>query len=393
MPNSAIVLVIDRLGAGYLGPYGCTWLETPALNQLASQSLLVETCLAESPDLQRAYDKLWGGTPSHLPTALTTAGLHTALLTDEAAVAEHPYAAPLHERNVLTPGAAVEATSVEETSLAALFAAAAEWLQGAREPFLLWIHAQGMQGAWDAPWDMRGALADEEDPPPPRFVAPPTERHTAEIDPDHRLGLAQAYAAQVQVLDECLGRFLAAMPTKSVADQPLFILTAPRGYPLGEHGCVGSADEALYAELIQVPLLLRLPDRVGAAARTQQIFQLGDVASTVRAWCLGTGISDLLTVAHSGAALGREVGVSSSRGQRALRTPAWFLREDLRGSEPVRELFVKPDDRFEVNEIASRGGEIVEQMLAQLAAAETQAATGERLTLLPEMESLRNLWR
>jgi hypothetical protein len=32
-------------------------------------------------------------------------------------------------------------------------------------------------------------------------------------------------------------------------------------------------------------------------------------------------------------------------------------------------------------------------MLVQLAAAEQQAAAGERLTLLPEMDVLRNLWR
>ena len=41
----AVVLVIDRLGAGYLGPFGNTWIDTPCFNQLASQSLLVRSSM------------------------------------------------------------------------------------------------------------------------------------------------------------------------------------------------------------------------------------------------------------------------------------------------------------------------------------------------------------
>ena len=57
--RNAVIVVIDRLGAGFLGPYGATWLDTPALNRLASQSLLIEHPLSDSPELVQVYRSFW----------------------------------------------------------------------------------------------------------------------------------------------------------------------------------------------------------------------------------------------------------------------------------------------------------------------------------------------
>ena len=59
--TNALVLVYDRLSAGYLGPYGNTWFETPAWNRLASQSLLSECWLSDSSDLASVYRSWWSG--------------------------------------------------------------------------------------------------------------------------------------------------------------------------------------------------------------------------------------------------------------------------------------------------------------------------------------------
>ena len=42
---NVVCLVIDRLQAGYVGAYGNTWIETPNLDRLASQSFLLEHAL------------------------------------------------------------------------------------------------------------------------------------------------------------------------------------------------------------------------------------------------------------------------------------------------------------------------------------------------------------
>ena len=51
--------------------------------------------------------------------------------------------------------------------------------------------------------------------------------------------------------------------------------------------------------------------------------------------------------------------VIAGRGrERAIRTPAWYLRK----SEPP-ELYAKPDDFWEINDVANRCQEVVESLL------------------------------
>jgi hypothetical protein len=62
--------------------------------------------------------------------------------------------------------------------------------------------------------------------------------------------------------------------------------------------------------------------------------------------------------------------------RRAIRTPAWFLRD---GDAP--ELFAKPDDRWEVNNVASRCGEVVECLQDALARYALALSAGRPLDL------------
>ena len=68
-------------------------------------------------------------------------------------------------------------------------------------------------------------------------------------------------------------------------DETLLVVTSPRGYPLGEHRRVGPCDEALYGELLHVPLLVRFPGDEHALARSQQIVQPGEICSLVAEAC------------------------------------------------------------------------------------------------------------
>src|SRR5689334_6461449 len=58
-PKSVVVLVIDRLGAAWLGPYGNAWLDAPNFNRLATRAALFETAIAATPDLSAAYRRFW----------------------------------------------------------------------------------------------------------------------------------------------------------------------------------------------------------------------------------------------------------------------------------------------------------------------------------------------
>jgi arylsulfatase A-like enzyme len=418
--RSAVVVVVDRLGAGFLGPYGNTWLETPHWNRLASESLVVETALADSADLADAYRALWRGL-HRLETSLETdrglaelaaaAGYETVLISDEPALVDYQdssaFATVVHVESGADDRAASAADDKDDDGLAAtglgrLCAEAIARLGEQRSPALVWVHARGMNGPWDAPYELRKRYADEEDPDPPDFVDPPRYDISAGADPDELLGVVQAYAGQVTLADAWLGALLEAVDSTArsadAASETLVIVTSPRGYPLGEHGRVGPHDDpardAFYGELLQVPLLVRWP--AGALARTQRLVQLGDVAMTVADW-LGLDLSatgrmagSLLAVPETDDSTShqtapRPIAVAASASQRMVRTPAWMWRESTIGSEPQSELFAKPDDRWEANEVASRCREIVEKLSAAAATFE-DAARARALDRLEPLE-------
>jgi arylsulfatase A-like enzyme len=405
--RSAVVLVVDRLGAGHLGPYGNAWLPTPHVNRLASESVLFETCLADSPALAATYRAWWTGrhtlaqdhevpagvaAKTSLPNLARERGLSAILITDDPEVAQLPLAQHFDEHLVLnTPPASQCAEAVEETGLFQLVAATIEVLAERPRPIFAWIHARGMSAAWDAPYELRAAMADLDDPDPPRLIVPPEERLAPGFDPDAVLGIAQAYSGQVQLFDECLGHLLAALQDHPQAGNLLFALTSPRGYPLGEHGRIGPCDHALYNELIHVPLLMRFPRTAGGEypqrlSRVQSLAQPADLWGELAGACQWSAVADERAAGSSVAAI---VGPN----QRAIRTPAWYLRESQSAAGPERELYAKPDDRWEANEVASRCGDVVERLAAQLDAVEQALRQGTAASLPPLPADLTDVWR
>jgi arylsulfatase A-like enzyme len=324
-----------------------------------------------------------------LPEIAAACGVQGALVTDEPQVVELPGAAGFADRVLLTLAPAERpAAEIVQTQMAQLFAAAAHWLERAAEPFLLWIHARGMAGAWDAPAEFRNQFADENDPLPPEFVTPPVKRLGASFDPDEVLGYLHAYAGQVALLDDCLGAFLETAQATAGWQQTLLAMTAPRGYPLGEHRWVGGSDEVVYGEQVHVPCLIRLPQDHGAAVRRHELVQPPDLCASLCHTLQLAGDAEprwgqsLLPLAGSDGPPWRDRAATTAPAAQSLRTPAWLL---VRRSEGRRELYAKPDDRWEANEVASRCQEVVEQLDAALDEFQraTQSAHPAQLSPLP----------
>jgi hypothetical protein len=385
--QSAIVLVIDRVGAGYLGPYGNTWVETPELNRMASESLLIEHAISDSPLVDRVYRSYWFGThalhdraaasgePS-LPAAL--GATPSTLLTDCSQLVSLEAGRDFGQRILLatahTPGRAVSTAAdpaaglgetqlgLAETELGQSFAGMIEWVSRAAPPYLMWFHSRGMSGNWDAPFAMRDQYRDEEDPETPAFVQPPDRLLGRDFDPDELLGILHAYAGQVSLLDACLGALLDVLTDMRPQDQPLLIVTSPRGFALGEHGRIGACGDQLRGEVLHVPLLIRLPGAQHAGQRLQMLSQPGDLYATLRHWFgnpLASPVDGSRSLIDAAADLwGRECVCSVGCGQQSIRTPGWFLCEGEGGVS----LYAKPDDRWEINEVSSRCPAIVEEL-------------------------------
>jgi arylsulfatase A-like enzyme len=404
----AVVLAIDRLGVGWLGPYGNTWLDTPNFNRLAAQSVLFETALADSPDLNAACRAYWTGQHALERTTAASqslAGLSAAsgaraiLVTDDAQIAGHVHAAGFTERRVLPARANATCTEqIEQSGLFAFFNAAREILGELTTPGLLWLHSRGMSGPWDAPLPLRYQFADEEDPTPPELVEPPELRLAEDFDPDALLGFVHAYAGQVALADLCLGMLLDALDEHPLGRETLLVVTSPRGYPLGEHHRVGSCDEALYGELLHVPLLVRFPGSKHGLERSQRIVQPHEIFAFVAEACgwieqAGERSSAVLRELRGDVREAATLACSVGSQQRSIRTPAWYLRESQAASGPQYELFAKPDDRWEANEVSSRCGDAVELLAAELDRFAASAQAGRLAESAPLAELLCDVWR
>ncbi|MBI2479674.1 MAG: sulfatase-like hydrolase/transferase [Planctomycetia bacterium] len=373
--RNAIVIVVDRLGSGFLGPYGNTWIETPAINQLASESVLFEQAFADSNDLTLLYRSYWSGVHAmcqidhpecSLAKLIERGGLPAALLTDDRLLLRHSLAEHFGEHISLAQTIPARlAASVEETQFAQLTLAAIEWLADAKEPGLLWLHARGMNGPWDAPAELAERFRDEDDPEAYADIVPPQFTLEQGHDPDDVLRIMHAYAAQVSVIDTCLGSLLDAIEQHELGNETLVIVTSPRGYPLGEHGRIGAGQHDLFGETLNVPLLIRRPDLQSACMRLDVLTQPSDLYATLARWLGVSGAAhsstghDLLELAENEDAWRREAAYAVGCNERTVRTPAWLLHVD---GSPTKALYAKPDDRWEANEVADRCGEVPDEL-------------------------------
>lgn len=371
---NVVVLVVDRLHAGFLGAYGNTWIETPAFDRLAADSCVFAHYLIDTPDLARLYRSYWSGLHAMcsrpgvdvgrpvLPALLRNVGLTAALVTDEETLARNNMAAEFDECVLVEPCWQPElAADVSQTQMARGMMAALEWLERAKGPFLLWYHLGALGRTWDAPASIRELYREEGDPPAFPEADPPERLLNAEADPDEAWAAALTYAAQVTVLDQCLGAFDEFFRGSRFAGDTALVFASARGFPLGEHGRIGPCDSALYGELLQAPLMIRLPDGTGGLQRRFDLVEPCDLWATVLSLA---GVAcrpdsptaiDLVPIVRGEGSATRDRLCVVGAGQRAIRTPAWFFRQSA-----GCELYVKPDDFWEANNVAVRCPEIVD---------------------------------
>jgi hypothetical protein len=371
--KNAVVLLIDGLSPMWIGPYGNTTVETPAFNHLAAGCFLAEHALIESPCLQSTYATVLqgghggqtlpnGGTYRSLPDVLRLQGVSSTIVLDEISAQQLPLTNTFDHKIVvpLTSDDSL-ADAVDQTWLAGFFAEAISTLRDLPRPFLYWMHCPGLRTSWDAPYAFRQALADEEDPAPPTFSRPPSYLLGPHCDPDELLGLSCACGGQIALLDAVLDVFLESF--EPLTHDTLLIVAGLRGYPLGQHTVVGDADCRLYTELIQVPLLIRFPDERSGGFRTQALIQMGDVHATLAGWF---DVPDTFSPMHFDLARAnvepratfRQYAVCRTSDETAIRTAYWYsrIRTGTNGGDtaPTCELFVKPDDRWDSNDVAER---------------------------------------
>jgi hypothetical protein len=399
-PGGILVVTIDRLPGWMLSAFGCSWVATPALDALAGRGLCCDRLLATTSDPHATLGAFAGrgsaSSPASSPAwplfdAAAIAGWPAALVTDDPLLAATPPPAAA-VRHVPAPAATVPADSAEETNLGRLFATAADTLAGGGSR-LVWCHAVSLGVAWDAPLPYRERYVDPEDPPPPVGAALPAFAVDAATDPDLVMGVRQVMAGQLTLLDECLGRLVAALEGRP--EGWTILVAGVRGMPLGLHGRVGTAPLLPYGELMQLPAVL-VDDRGRMAAqRYGGLLVAADLGATLceliaRPPMTAESLpaSDPRQGRSRDPRQGRSLAPLLDRWQgpdrdrvicttatgTAVATPAWHLVLPADAGEPEQaRLFAKPDDHFELSDVANRAPAVAEE-LAKLASADPQAA-------------------
>jgi arylsulfatase A-like enzyme len=437
-PAGLLVVTVDRLPAWMLAAYGATWVATPALDSLAARGVVFDRVITPSiaaRDTLRdlltagaATDQSLGQT---LLAAAVASGWQPVVVSDDAAVAASMTAGDVGPAAGVRLVEAVAKQTVgnddTQTSIARLVDAALEVIASG-EHRLVWCHVGSLSVAWDAPERYRDRYIDPEDPPPPSGACVPGFAVDADTDPDLVVGIRQVFAGQVTLLDSQLGRLFAAVRKgkATAAGDWSVLVVGVRGLPLGLHGWVGVGGRELpYGELVHVPAIFADATGRMAAQRYGGLVVPADLGATladlvaqepgsrpqasavdlaqdpalprdpaldpVAPW---RGVSLASLFEHWSAAF-RDRVIVTGPDAAAIVTPDWHgllsvgpapAEAKLAHDQRIR-LFAKPDDFFELADVANRCGDVagaLEALLEQAGAGDGRAAWQ---TPLPEATS------
>jgi len=379
---------MDALRPSMLGTYGNTWFDTPALNRFAAGSLVYEQCTADTPDPVQGLANLVSGQHFCQPQRPKTSPMEavdpgpTLLIASDTKCLPAIYDQFDRVIDVELPEGEELASDLETTQLAAFFASAIQEIQRIESESLIMLYCGSLATNWDAPYDIRMQLADEEDPDPSRNFRAVDEQFNERVDdPDQLLDFQIAYGAQVIVFDQLLEVFQNQIAANPVTRNSLVSLMSLRGYPLGEHGVVGFYRNQLFNESLHVPLMLHFPDG-SHRGRSQRLVQTGSLFEFLAKWHGGKSASCFpeLAVDSLWPDCTSEVVISGmeseSQPHHSIQTHKWKL---IRGNS--KKLFVRPDDRWEYNDVAGLCSEISQKLEETLDICLRQLTANERLRI------------
>lgn len=265
-----ILISIDTLRSDHLPAYGYSQIRTPAIDALRRDGILFEYAYSPVPLTLPAHVSLLSGQlPSThgvrdnlgfhvgeelqpmLPQRLRDLGYRTGAAVSAFVLRSETGLAEGFEfyDDQLAAAENVSAANVQRSGTDTL-AAALPWLRSvANEPFLLLIHFYEPHSPYE---------------PPETFAA---------LYPS-------AYDGEVAAADHAVGELLTEVKRLGAYDRALIVLFSDHGEGLGEHG-EQEHGILLYREVLQVPLIVKLPEGQRAGEIVSQPVQLTDIAPTI----------------------------------------------------------------------------------------------------------------
>ncbi len=241
-------------------------------------------------------------------------------------------------------------------------ARAVEWIDAGdhAEPFFLFVGFPGPHDPWDAPQVAVDRYAGVD-------VTMPTTTRRPDIDGTGRYGrllqafldlsdtktmteeairgMRRAYSADVSVIDDAVGRIVAALGARGLLENTWIVYTSDHGEMGGNHGMMSKC--VLYDAAVRVPLILRPPG--GCEPRViDGLVEHLDVPATLRDVASAPALRasegrSLRGYVDGDAPAAREVSISENWGFAAFTTERYKLVVDEDAIAPC-QLFDLTDD-------------------------------------------------
>lgn len=423
--HHVICLAVDGFNLALLGPWGNSAVETPVLNRLAAKSVLFDQYYTSTLSLPDLLTSFWNGKhpreklprPS-LPLLYSALGYKTVLITDENIPDEITAAAGFDETICLNESDREKPVLLlQATHFYQCLAKVAEQLKNSSDlskddrPLFLWCQFRGWRTKWDFPNTLRlDQREDEEDPVPypgmaVPFLAEPVwssnkSDRALQVDVDEVLAITESWKAGLAVLEKGLDLICRTLDETDQMDSTLLAVTGVCGFPLGEHGRAGFPpvgteypDTLFYSEELHLPLLIKFPGDRCRMVRSNALCEPEDLYRFLAEWPKDPFCQDANEKAASTGLfrLAMEeteeihsalfpVESNSNSVNRGVITSQWFLRQTSFLSSPTKkspddqwhdksvyhELYVKPDDMFDVNEVSARVGEEYDELVKRM---------------------------
>ncbi len=334
-----IVLVFDGLRASALGAYGNSVIETSTFNRLAADGVAYDWCHVPTTSLDKLYALLWS---SVTPSLLVTDDGDVARLTNGLSIA-----CATRQQSATQPADLFSGTELAQ--LAQLFC---NRLDEAAIDGPIWLHAKAFAGVWDSPTEVAQSLADEDGAELAPNVTVPEYEIGDDNTSDDRIFIDTCrYHAELIAIDAVLEGVVGWLAEHDTYRERPLIVCGSRGFALGEHGVVGILPKSLLSEHTHVPCLV-----INHTDRTQRDASL--------VWLTNVLCPTSQQKSHS------HLIWSAPNGSTCVRTARWLLQQTTDGNR----LFVKPDDRWEANDVASLCADELAELMT-LAASESDVAS------------------
>ena len=296
-PGAPVVLIsIDTLRSDHLPFYGYTKVETPALTALRADSILFEKAYTHVPltlpahvsiftgllpDGHGVHDNLGYSVDPKVPTlaellrkaGYATGGAVSSVVLNGVSGVGRGF--DVWDDDVV-PTRAYQALNRVQRPGNETEALLAGWVETRKGPFFAFLHLYEPHSPYEPKEPFRSRYADP-------------------------------YDGEIATADAVVGTFLERLKAKGLYDQALIVFLSDHGEGLGEHG-ESEHGVFLYREVLQVPLLVKLPRSAGKGTSVAAPVQLVDVFTTI---ATATGIAEFVppagTVSLLDVAAGREV--------------------------------------------------------------------------------------